>query len=180
MEDLYDSFAEFRKAYDEDGLTPAEFTSYGATVRTLRQFLGANADLEAFVRDTLHWTFWPSLVATLALLALGEPLLWLFGPQFTSGYGIMFVAAIGLMVRAAIGPVERLLNMLGHQHVCALAYALSFAVNLALCLVLVPRWGGTGAAASTSAPHSWGARASSSSMSPRPAWTRGAGRASGR
>ena len=51
VEDLYDSFAEFRKAYDEDGLTPAEFTSYGATVRTLRQFLGANADLEAFVRD---------------------------------------------------------------------------------------------------------------------------------
>lgn len=51
VEDLYDNFAEFRKAYDEDGLTPAEFTTYGATVRTLRQFLGANNELEAFVRD---------------------------------------------------------------------------------------------------------------------------------
>ena len=51
VEDLYDSFAEFRKAYDEDGLTPAEFTAYGATTRTLRQFLGANNELEAFVRD---------------------------------------------------------------------------------------------------------------------------------
>ena len=39
------------KAYDEDGLAPAEFTSYGATVRTLRQFLSANSELEAFVRD---------------------------------------------------------------------------------------------------------------------------------
>jgi O-antigen/teichoic acid export membrane protein len=56
---------------------------------------------------------------------------------------------MGLLVRAAIGPVERLLNMLGHQHICALAYALSFVMNLALCIALVPRWGGYGAAAST-------------------------------
>jgi transaldolase len=51
VEDLYDNFPEFRKAYDEDGLAPAEFTSYGATARTLRQFLSANTELEAFVRD---------------------------------------------------------------------------------------------------------------------------------
>jgi transaldolase len=51
FEDLYDNFAEFRKAYDVDGLTQAEFTSYGATVRTLRQFLQANTELEDFVRD---------------------------------------------------------------------------------------------------------------------------------
>jgi O-antigen/teichoic acid export membrane protein len=61
----------------------------------------------------------------------------------------MFIAAIGLVVRAAIGPVERLLNMLGHQHICALAYALAFVMNLVLCVALVPRWGGHGAAAST-------------------------------
>jgi O-antigen/teichoic acid export membrane protein len=84
------------------------------------------------------------------LLALGRPLLWLFGPQFTVGYDIMFVAAVGLVVRAAIGPVERLLNMLGHQHICALAYALAFVMNVVLCIALVPRFGGHGAAAATS------------------------------
>jgi transaldolase len=51
VEDLYDNFAEFRKAYDEDGMTAADFTEYGATTRTLRQFLQANSDLEALVRD---------------------------------------------------------------------------------------------------------------------------------
>jgi transaldolase len=51
VEDLYDNFAEFRKAYDEDGLTAADFTAYGATTRTLRQFLAANTELEALVRD---------------------------------------------------------------------------------------------------------------------------------
>ena len=51
VEDLYDNFAEFRKAYDEDGMAVEDFTDYGATRRTLRQFLGANTELEAFVRD---------------------------------------------------------------------------------------------------------------------------------
>ena len=53
VEDLYDNFGEFRKAYDEDGLSVDEFTDYGATVRTLRQFLDANNELESFVRDVL-------------------------------------------------------------------------------------------------------------------------------
>ncbi len=51
VEDLYDNFAEFRKAYDEDGMTVEQFTDYGATRRTLRQFLDANNQLESFVRD---------------------------------------------------------------------------------------------------------------------------------
>jgi len=50
---LYDNFAEFRKAYDEDGLAASEFTQYGATARTLRQFLQATNDLESLVRDIL-------------------------------------------------------------------------------------------------------------------------------
>jgi len=40
--------------------------------------------------------------------------------------------------------------MLGHQHICAAAYAAAFVMNLALCVLLVPRFGGHGAAAATS------------------------------
>ncbi|NVN88046.1 MAG: polysaccharide biosynthesis C-terminal domain-containing protein [Rhodopseudomonas sp.] len=129
--------------YAMSATTAHRFTEYHAS--------GDKARLAAYVAYAIKWTFWPSLAATVALLALGKPLLWLFGPQFVGGYDIMFIAAIGLVVRAAIGPVERLLNMLGHQRICALAYALAFAMNIALCLVLVPRYGGHGAAASTSA-----------------------------
>jgi len=128
--------------YAMSATTAHRFAEYHAT--------GDRARLSAYVRHAIKWTFWPSLAATLALLACGKPLLWLFGPQFVVGYDIMFIAAIGLVVRAAIGPVERLLNMLGHQHVCALAYALAFAMNVALCVMLVPRFGGHGAAAATS------------------------------
>jgi transaldolase len=44
---------EFVKAYDEDGMAVADFERYGATVRTLRQFLEADAQLDEVVRDVL-------------------------------------------------------------------------------------------------------------------------------
>jgi len=136
-------------------LALVSFIHYAMSATTAHRFaeynaLGDKDRLSAYVAHAINWTFWPSLAATLALLAAGKPLLWLFGPQFVVGYDIMFVAAIGLVVRSAIGPVERLLNMLGHQHVCAAAYAAAFAMNVLLCLLLVPRFGGHGAAAATS------------------------------
>ncbi|WJR77644.1 lipopolysaccharide biosynthesis protein [Bradyrhizobium sp. NP1] len=136
-------------------LALVSFIHYAMSATTAHRFaeynaLGDKDRLSAYVADAIHWTFWPSLAATIVLLALGKPLLWLFGAQFVGGYDIMFVAAIGLVVRAAIGPVERLLNMLGHQRICALAYALAFVMNLVLCVALIPRFGGHGAAAATS------------------------------
>jgi O-antigen/teichoic acid export membrane protein len=136
-------------------LALVSFIHYAMSATTAHRFseyhaLGDSARLSAYVGHAIKWTFWPSLAATIVLLAFGKPLLWLFGPQFVSGYDIMFIAAIGLVVRAAVGPVERLLNMLGHQYLCALAYAAAFALNLALCVVLIPRFGGHGAAAATS------------------------------
>jgi O-antigen/teichoic acid export membrane protein len=136
-------------------LALVSFIHYAMSATTAHRFaeyhaIGDKARLSAYVAHAIKWTFWPSLAATIVLLASGKPLLWLFGPQFVVGYDIMFVAAIGLVVRSAIGPVERLLNMLGHQHICALAYALAFAMNVALCIGLVPRFGGHGAAAATS------------------------------
>ena len=92
---------------------------------------------------------WPSLAATVLLLIFGRPMLSLFGPQFTDGYHLMFILAAGLLARAAIGPIERLLNMLGQQRVCAAVYAGAFALNLVLCFALIPLLGMAGAAIAT-------------------------------
>src|SRR3954464_11204426 len=50
---LYARFPDFRRAFDPDGMTISEFQEYGATRKTLRQFLAACADLEGVVRDVL-------------------------------------------------------------------------------------------------------------------------------
>ena len=53
VDDLYRRFGDFRRAYDEDGLSIAEFDTFAPTRRTLRQFLAASADLQALVRDIM-------------------------------------------------------------------------------------------------------------------------------
>ena len=47
------SIPEFVRAYEPDGMTPEEFDTFGATARTLRGFLQADADLDALVRDVI-------------------------------------------------------------------------------------------------------------------------------
>ena len=51
VDQLYDHFSDFRRAYDPDGMLPQEFDSYGATVRTQRGFIGSYQDLVAVIRD---------------------------------------------------------------------------------------------------------------------------------
>ena len=111
---------------------------------------GDRAGLIAFLKQSVRLTFWPSLVVIVGLLALGHPLLRLFGHEFVSGYYLMFIIAIGLLARASVGPAERLLNMLGERQSCALVYAGSFALSISLCILLIPRLGLAGAAIASS------------------------------
>ncbi len=53
IETLLEKVPEFRRAYEPDGMTVDEFAEFGATRRTLRQFLEADAALDALVRDIL-------------------------------------------------------------------------------------------------------------------------------
>lgn len=50
---LHERLADFRRAYEPDGMSPHEFADFGATRVTLRQFLEADAKLDALVRDIL-------------------------------------------------------------------------------------------------------------------------------
>ncbi len=51
--DELNKIEDFRRAYDVDGMTVEEFEDFGPTRKTLRQFLQADADLDALVRDII-------------------------------------------------------------------------------------------------------------------------------
>jgi transaldolase len=53
VERLYAEVPDFRRAYDEDGMTSEEFDGFGATVRTLRGFIASYQDLVATIRDVM-------------------------------------------------------------------------------------------------------------------------------
>jgi O-antigen/teichoic acid export membrane protein len=130
------------------------FIHYSIAATTAHRFsvyhvAGDHKALSAFLAQSIKWTFWPSVAATGVLLLFGRPILALFGAEFTDGYHLMFILAAGLLARAAIGPIERLLNMLGEQRVCAMVYAGAFTMNVVLCVILIPLFGPAGAAIAT-------------------------------
>ncbi len=51
IRDLSEKFGDFCRAYEPDGLTHEEFDSFGATVRTLRGFIGSWHDFVALIRE---------------------------------------------------------------------------------------------------------------------------------
>lgn len=53
VDDLYRRFPDFRRAYDDGGMTIDEFDDFPPTRRTLRQFLSAVTDLTSLVRDVM-------------------------------------------------------------------------------------------------------------------------------
>ena len=52
-----------------------------------------------YVRNTVLWTFWPSVAMAAVILILGKVLLALFGPGFSEGYPLLFVLVIGIIAR---------------------------------------------------------------------------------
>lgn len=110
---------------------------------------GDRSSLDAFARVSAGWTFWPSLAMAAIVLALGQPILLLFGEGFDSGYPLLFPLLAGVLARAAVGPAESLLSMTGNQNVCAVILGVTLAVNVTLNFVLIPTHGLAGAAMAT-------------------------------
>lgn len=108
-------------------------------------------ELAEFASQAIRWTFWPSLLVGLAVIAVGPFLLSLFGPGFADGHIIMIILFAGIMAKAMIGPGEVLLTMAGEQTICAAVYAAALSVNIALTMLLIPAFGLSGAALATMA-----------------------------
>ena len=112
---------------------------------------GDERALARFAADTVRWTFWPTVAVTAVLLVCGPFLLSLFGPRFSQGQGLLVILSVGIVARAAVGPAESVLTMAGRQMACAALYATTLGVNVALNLILIPRYGLEGAAIATAA-----------------------------
>ncbi|MET0483951.1 MAG: lipopolysaccharide biosynthesis protein [Aestuariivirgaceae bacterium] len=90
--------------------------------------------------------FYPSLILAIGLLALGKPLLLLFGADFVSAWPVMAILGLGLMARGAAGPAQSLLVSTGHHHATVLVLCTTLFANCCLGIALIPRHGLIGAA----------------------------------
>lgn len=128
------------------------FAQYAATAATAPRFAeawarGDRAGLRRLIRGTVRLTGLASLGIGAGLLIAAPWLLALFGAGFSASFGLLAILVCGAMAQSAFGPAEDLLNMLGAERTAALVSVGALVLAVALNLLLVPRYGVTGAAA---------------------------------
>jgi O-antigen/teichoic acid export membrane protein len=110
---------------------------------------GDRRTLATMLERVTYWNTAASLPFFAALLILPVPILELFGPVYGTGATALAILAAGRLLHTAAGPLGPLLNMSGRPYITLLNNVFVTVLNVCLCLVLIPRYGMTGAAIST-------------------------------
>jgi O-antigen/teichoic acid export membrane protein/Mrp family chromosome partitioning ATPase len=92
------------------------------------------------------WIIRLSLPAFVLLMVFPADLLALFGKGFAVGAAVTMILAVGKFVDAATGPCGLMLNMSGRPGLNVLDNLVGLVVNVALNLLLIPRYGMVGSA----------------------------------
>ena len=93
---------------------------------------------------------WTTLPIVLVITILAHTLIQLFyGAVYVEGTRVLQILALAQFFTIVGGPVGALLNMTDHAGVSAKALAAGVAVNVAFNLLLIPKFGYTGAACAT-------------------------------
>ena len=103
-------------------------------------------ELEIATRQSAWIGFAVAVGATLFFAIAGKSVLGLFGQGFTSAYVPLMILLCGYTLVAALGEVGFMLSMTNFQSHAALFVLLGIVINSAASLILVPRYGSTGAA----------------------------------
>lgn len=101
------------------------------------------------LRLMVRWVTLLSLPIFVTFLFFGRTLLGLWGQSYTSAHSALVLLATGHLANAVLGLHQWPVVMSGRSRLDLLNNAVAFAVNLVLNLVLIPRWGLTGAASAT-------------------------------
>jgi O-antigen/teichoic acid export membrane protein len=110
---------------------------------------GDTRQLQRVLRMAAWGLFSYTALGSVALIAFGPWVLALFGEEFAAGYAPLVIMVLAQTVNATCGSVGLLLQMTGHQRKVATVLAVTAVLNVALNVVLIPRFGMNGAAAAT-------------------------------
>jgi O-antigen/teichoic acid export membrane protein len=110
---------------------------------------GDRRTLDAMLKRVTYWNLSLAIPIFAVLLLLPGPLLRMFGDGYAHGATALGILAAGQLVNAATGPLGQVINMSGRPYLTLVNNAAVSALNVGACLILIPRYGLTGAACST-------------------------------
>jgi len=111
---------------------------------------GESVQLERFYQTTAKWSVMFNLPVLLTFVLFAEPLLSIFGADFTAGATGLIILAFGSLANAGVGPCGTMINMTGHSKLSFVNSVFFLVTTLGFDLLFIPRWGVTGAALASS------------------------------
>ncbi len=102
--------------------------------------------LGALFKTVTRWVFTISLPVFLLLVLFAIPIMSVFGSAYVAGSAALALLALGKMFDSASGPIGHMVIMSGHSRLELMNVALTLAINVTLCFLLIPRVGMVGAA----------------------------------
>jgi O-antigen/teichoic acid export membrane protein len=112
---------------------------------------GERAELAAFVARTTRLALAAGIPLVVLFVLGADVLMRVFGAEFVDGANVLRILALGQFLGLLGGPAGVLLAMSGHERLCRSSAALSAALSLVLCGMLVPSYGARGAAIAAAA-----------------------------
>jgi O-antigen/teichoic acid export membrane protein len=110
---------------------------------------GDREGLQRLVRLATNVSFGFSLLVSVVFMVLGEYVMQAFGKQFTTGKEVLVVLLLGQIGSGYAGIVGYVMSMTDYAKQHAWLNWVSALLNVGVCLMLVPRFGALGAAASS-------------------------------
>lgn len=110
---------------------------------------GEMQKLVAMFKTVTKWSITLSLPIFLIATIFSAPLLGISGPGYIPAWPLLVALSLGNIVNTATGSVGNMLLMTGHQKLSFLNSLTAVVVNVALGILLTPRYGAMGAAIST-------------------------------
>jgi O-antigen/teichoic acid export membrane protein len=110
---------------------------------------GYREDLQKVISEVMIWICVPSLIIAMTTVIFAKPILSTFGPDFLTAHWTLKVLVVGEVISVLLGPVGTLMTMTGHQNSSVIVSGVCALTNLGLNAILIPKYGGLGAAIST-------------------------------
>lgn len=110
---------------------------------------GDRQALQALVSKTARWMLFPTILGAGFVILYSEAILGLFGSEFVAARWQTIVLVGGQCINALSGSVGYLLAMTGHQNQSSKVLGYSALSNIILNSILIPQFGGLGAAIAT-------------------------------
>lgn len=106
-------------------------------------------ELSAVYQLITRWILIGTLPLFVVIILYSPHIMSLFGPSFAVGSLILVILSCGQLINVGTGPIGKLLEMTGYQDISLVLGVTLAVMNIILNYLLIPRFGGYGAAWAT-------------------------------